>query len=323
MRIDGLAINNFKGFDSKKFFFHPQFNLIVGKNGTGKTSILDALSVAIGCWNDGSGDEPIRNIQVSDVLLKKNIFIENDTDKHLDINLHWESQFPCAVAASGIIQETKIEWCRLLSSSNEKQQILEPLQIFDLARSAFARARKGLDTLLPLIAYYGTGRLGQEPRAAYAVTDPTQIASKEELSRIAGYANSLDPHLSVRQLMLWIARQSWITFQRQGREPPAFRVVKEALTACIEDAEEIQFDATLGEVVVTIAGTVQPFSNLSDGQRSMLAMVGDIAQRAATLNPHLGSRVLQETYGVVLIDELDLHLHPRWQRRIIADLKRF
>ena len=54
----------------------------------------------------------------------------------------------------------------------------------------------------------------------------------------------------------------------------------------------------------------------------MWAMVGDIAEKAATLNPHLGNSVLEETPGVVLIDELDLHLHPKWQRRVIEDLRR-
>ncbi|WP_133512774.1 AAA family ATPase [Candidatus Thiosymbion oneisti] len=67
---------------------------------------------------------------------------------------------------------------------------------------------------------------------------------------------------------------------------------------------------------------IQPFSNLSDGQRSTAALVGDMAQRAARLNPHYGGEVLQQTSGVILIDELDLHLHPRWQRRIIEDLRR-
>jgi len=66
----------------------------------------------------------------------------------------------------------------------------------------------------------------------------------------------------------------------------------------------------------------QPFSNLSDGQRNIFAMIGDIAYKAATLNKHLGEKALKETTGVVLIDELDLHLHPIWQRHIIEDLRR-
>ena len=68
-------------------------------------------------------------------------------------------------------------------------------------------------------------------------------------------------------------------------------------------------------------GEAQPFFNLSDGQRSMLALVGDLAQKAATLNPHLGADALAQTPGLVLIDELDLHLHPTWQRHVIEDLR--
>ena len=66
----------------------------------------------------------------------------------------------------------------------------------------------------------------------------------------------------------------------------------------------------------------QMFSNLSDGQRVMLTLIGDLTRRALTLNPHLEKDVLKQTPGVVSIDELDLHLHPRWQRRVIHDLKR-
>ena len=51
-------------------------------------------------------------------------------------------------------------------------------------------------------------------------------------------------------------------------------------------------------------------------------MIGDLVRRAVLLNPQLGEKVLEETPGIVLIDELDLHLHPKWQRRIIEDLRR-
>lgn len=64
------------------------------------------------------------------------------------------------------------------------------------------------------------------------------------------------------------------------------------------------------------------FRQLSDGYRNMLGMVSDIAQRCVTLNPHLGAAAVAQTPGVVLIDEIDLHLHPKWQRRVVADLTR-
>ncbi|MBL0016659.1 MAG: AAA family ATPase [Bacteroidetes bacterium] len=64
------------------------------------------------------------------------------------------------------------------------------------------------------------------------------------------------------------------------------------------------------------------FRQLSDGYRSMVALVGTIAWRCVRLNPHLGKNAAKESPGIILIDELDLHLHPNWQKRIVGDLKR-
>ena len=91
---------------------------------------------------------------------------------------------------------------------------------------------------------------------------------------------------------------------------------------------------TVSEIVLSIAGEAQPLANLSAGQRMMLALAADLAIKAVTQNAHLLPpdelgpedtplpRVLALTPGVVLIDELDVHLHPKWQRHVAADLKR-
>lgn len=83
--------------------------------------------------------------------------------------------------------------------------------------------------------------------------------------------------------------------------------------------------------MLSIAGQAQPFSNLSAGQRMMAALVADVATKAVMQNAHLVSEagdddpespaVLQQTTGLVLVDEIDAHLHPKWQRRVVRDLK--
>lgn len=322
MKIDRLLVKNFKGFDSREFSFHPEFNLVVGMNGTGKTSALDALSVAVGSWFLGVRGADTRHIRPNEVFLGDFEREDIDEEGHRHFRVQWERVYPCEVTAHGNVQGHHVFWSRSLNSPSGRTTYGNAASIKQLAAKADQAIRKGQDILLPLVSYYGTGRLWQEPREAFTVSDPMKVASKEEQSRLAGYWNSVDPRLSVSQLTRWIARQSWITYQQQNRVPPVFNAVKEALVACVEDAQNLYFDATLGEVVVEFSGGTQPFSNLSDGQRCMLAMVGDIAHKAAKLNPQLGSKVLQETTGVVLIDELDLHLHPRWQRRVIEDLRR-
>ena len=81
---------------------------------------------------------------------------------------------------------------------------------------------------------------------------------------------------------------------------------------------EIYFSAAHNELIVNIGdGQELPIRMLSDGYRNTLGMIGDIAYRMAELNPHLTT----DSSGIVLIDELDLHLHPKWQRHIVNDLK--
>jgi predicted ATP-binding protein involved in virulence len=96
---------------------------------------------------------------------------------------------------------------------------------------------------------------------------------------------------------------------------------------CVPGAEEVWLDADWDQIVMSIGGTVQPMGNLSAGQRMMLAMVADLAIKCVTQNAYLITEedpdaVLRLTPGVVLIDELDVHLHPKWQRRVASDLKR-
>jgi predicted ATP-binding protein involved in virulence len=91
----------------------------------------------------------------------------------------------------------------------------------------------------------------------------------------------------------------------------------------VEEAERFYYDLDLQDLVLVLHdGSTQPFRTLSDGYRNIVAMVADIAWRASALNPQLRDRAPTLAEGVVLIDEIDLHLHPRWQRRVLADLRR-
>jgi predicted ATP-binding protein involved in virulence len=100
-------------------------------------------------------------------------------------------------------------------------------------------------------------------------------------------------------------------------------MVNMALAAVVEGAAGIRYDFAQKSLLVQWHGETPPteFRNLSDGQRVAIALVVDIARRMCLLNPHLGERVTKETPGVVLIDELDVHLHPKWQRLITTGLQ--
>ena len=92
------------------------------------------------------------------------------------------------------------------------------------------------------------------------------------------------------------------------------------------DEVKVQYNLNTNELDVYYTTTDKrrmklPLNQLSDGYKGTVSLVADIAYRMAVLNPQLLDRVLEETPGVVLIDEVDLHLHPAWQQRVLSDLR--
>lgn len=314
MRIDRLNLKNFKGFTEYELNLHPQFNLLVGKNGVGKTSILEALTVAAGSWFLGLRGYDTRHIRPDDVRLAA---FENQDEVR-----SWEQQFPCVVQASGLVKDKNITWTRSLNSARGRTTFVDARKIKDLAAGADSAVRDGRAIILPLISYFPTNRLSNISREQARVLGVEKLKSGAELSRLEAYRHSIEPRVSVSDLVEWFARETWRAFQRQGKYSSTFSIARQAIIKAVMDAKDIDFDANYGEVIVRFEdNSLQPFNNLSDGQRSMLAMVGDLARKCATLNPHLGEDALSKTPGVVLIDELELHLHPAWQRRVVQDLK--
>lgn len=115
-----------------------------------------------------------------------------------------------------------------------------------------------------------------------------------------------------------------------GEKPLLLKTVETAICKCFERISgykntAIIFDLDTHRLVLefeTVNGSLQKFAmdEMSDGYKNTLSMIGDIAYRMAVLNPMLGEKVFEETPGVILIDEIDLHLHPQWQQTIISDL---
>lgn len=317
MRIDSISIENFRGFDSFDCQLHPEFSLIVGENGTGKTAILEALSISIGSWLLGFPGYNSRGIKSSDIRLSLFDYKESPS---------WEEQLPVVIKANGTVTGESISWSRSLNTPNGRTTYADASSIRLLAQMANEFVRGGSEALipidLPIVSYYGTERLWGFPKHSLKTGPSEKVKSQKKHSRLDAYSTSVEPRLSVTELMDWTRRQSWITFQNNGAEPSVLSVFKHALIQNIPRAEHFGYDASFDEVIVGFeGGEKQLFRNLSDGQRCMLSLVGDLARKVGVLNPHLKERALDETSGVVLIDELDLHLHPKWQRKVIEALR--
>lgn len=116
------------------------------------------------------------------------------------------------------------------------------------------------------------------------------------------------------------------TEENDGIPLPAYEVIMEAVRYSLKEelseGQQAIYSSRYGEIAVKNPdGTVINFSALSDGYRNVIKIVTDIATKMCILNPYLGKDTLKETPGIVVIDELDLSLHPTWQRRIVHILK--
>lgn len=160
--------------------------------------------------------------------------------------------------------------------------------------------------------YYGSGRLWNTHK---------DIKSGKPGSQLDAYRYALDPKSDQNAFEEWFKRLSLAKLQK-GHNIPVLDALKEIVLHCVPGAIDFYFDTLEDQITIHLEqeGHI-PFNYLSDGYRNMLAMVADIVHRASKLNPHLGEEVANRTEGVVLIDEIDLHLHPKWQRSVVADLK--
>ncbi|MFT6188673.1 MAG: putative ATP-binding protein involved in virulence [Oleispira sp.] len=313
MRLDRLTVTNFRCYEEQTFNFHPNVNLIVGQNAAGKTAVLDAAAVAIATWLLGfKKKNDKKGLEASDATLS---YVEQEGEAQ------FVEAWPVVVSATGAVAKKEISWERSKETPSGNTRYGNAVELISLAKVLDKQLAE--EVALPLISYYGTMRLWQDPKATKISSnkDKPTSTSPHKPSRLDGYKHCVDPRIATKELVIWFEKQEWQSFQ-QGKEPTMLGVVRSAILGCIKNASNIRYDPKRKELMVFFNdGKVQPFMMLSDGQRCILSLVGDIAQKAATLNPYMGKQVLQSTEGVVLIDELDLHLHPRWQRGLIEDLR--
>jgi predicted ATP-binding protein involved in virulence len=189
---------------------------------------------------------------------------------------------------------------------------------------------------LPVFGYYGTGRLWAQKH----LRDADKLSKAEEADlpiRTFGYRNCMDPASSYKHFREWFI---WAWESRSNMRERAHVTDEERRNAdhrikVIQHVVDIFLMETTGwhtlEYSVEDQKSVILNHNqhgrmkvdyLSDGIRSMLAMVGDIAYRCIKLNPHFGNMATNETHGVVLIDEVDMHLHPSWQQLVLGQLQK-
>jgi predicted ATP-binding protein involved in virulence len=302
MKIQSLSVENFRCFPEMTFAAHERFNLFIGVNGTGKTSVLEALRIAAGALFMEMGSLPRVRLYTPHIKLE-------------DVRLeHLEQQFPVVVEARGRIfaNGEEIAWKRTLTKASGRTTTVHAKKMKLASEYAKHLALRGDQTIaLPLVAYFSTERYKREK---------SDLGMEAAGSRLRGYYHAMDIQTNM-QFFKNLFRTEAFAEQQEGKPSAMIQAVQRAATRCIMGCQSLRHNIRRDMLIAMMNnGEEIPFEMLSDGIRSMLAMVMEIALRACLLNPWLLEHAAEETPGVILIDELDLHLHPAWQRRIITDL---
>jgi len=335
MNLNKITLKNFRCYQSVELELHPHMTVLVANNGQGKTTLLDAIR--IGLWPYvGSFDlaktgyaEPANTITVGDALLMKN---KNDMAR----------QLPSEITLTGDYGQGQQSWKRYRDSEARKSQTKDDVASKQLKKFALhlqenTRNLHENPISLPVFGYYGTGRLWNKKPLRRKKTGSKNRKSDENIRTFA-YRDCLDPASNYQQF------EEWFTSSFKKIREEQIKQLESGISS-IQAAPEIANPVTVIQKSVNTLLKVTGWQNisysethdkslvlqhpekgmlkvdqLSDGIKNMLAMVADIAYRCALLNAHLGADAALKTEGVILIDEVDMHLHPEWQQTVIASL---
>lgn len=312
MRIKKLELHNFRCFEHYELELAERFTLLIGDNGSGKTAVLDALAISTNAFL-----HEIPEIEIGD----KYFLISDDIRKSTRImgQTHIEeTEERTTVHPSCVLNNKPIEWFEFITIRDNKptsHYVGDSPEYLSKLVDDLVKNRSNISSFFPVIAYYGTGRLWKITASNLETLPPS--------SRLLGYENCLNSALGLERLLRWFKTQELAALQKQERRH-VLEAVREAIISMIPDAKKVFWDMDLDELVIETVIQEKlhsmPFHLLSDGYRNMVGMVADIAYRMATLNPQLESEAIKQTEGIVLIDEIDLHLHPNWQGIVVERL---
>jgi predicted ATP-binding protein involved in virulence len=302
MRLTSLTFENFRGFEKFALTFPTAGpTVLVGRNGSGKSTVVDGIAIALGGWLSG-----FRDVAAADLrpIVKE--------DARL---VGFERCWPIDVSATALFGRREVLWSRSLANVRSRTKT-QGKDLFAAAANAEKHITEA-STTLPLVADYATGRLWLSKRKG-------RTFEKGPLSRTAGYLAALESANDTHRFSDWLRRES--SGMEGGVVPESLRGLARPLSALFERDVGTYWTAVFEEPTLVLPNerskpVAVPISHLSDGQRSLFLLATDLFWRAYTLNPHFGEDAAAQTPGVVLIDELDLHLHPAWQATVLANLQ--
>lgn len=308
MILKNLHITNFKLFEEIEFEFESGFNLILGDNGTGKTTVLEAATVAVSGFLNGMEDVATRNIYKKDVhyqIVKDNNGIPNVLYKEL-------AEIESTINYDGI----DYTWSRAKKGvAGSSRTSINPRDILKVSRDLINSTE---NKTLPLISYQSASRHWISARS-----DANEKKRKQLHNRRCGYLGCLEKTANLASVNNWCKQMEWgsLRMNHISENYEQFGKIVSKFMGIMNDGtvSEVIFNPNSEVLLYCENGEYKAIEDLSAGYQSVLNLILDLAYRMAILNPDKGDDI-PNAEGIVLIDEIDSNLHPKWQWRIVEAL---
>lgn len=307
MKIQKLYMENYRGVQSLPLLFDEKLNVLYGVNGSGKSTALDAVAIMLS-WiinrvrHAGSSGRPIVE---SDIM-------NGRFAAKIDLTLEDENR---------IISWQLVKKRKGHRATDEKSNLQEVTALAEDLQEMISNTSEQVN--IPLFVYYPVNR---------GVLDiPLRIREKHRFNLLAAYDDALTSGANFRTFFEWFRERE--DLENENRKyinafikpddfhfpDPQLETVRKALTIFLPEFTDFSVRRNPLRMEVEKNGKRLTVNQLSDGEKCLIALVGDLARRLAIANPVLDKSPLHGN-GLVLIDEIDLHLHPRWQRMVVPKL---
>jgi predicted ATP-binding protein involved in virulence len=307
MKLQNLTMENFRACERLELELGSRLTIMLGNNGSGKTSVLDGIAIGMGAV-------------LTHLPLVSGITFRKTGD------IRQQANVLAPYTRIGLEMASGLKWDRV--KRRDKSQAtakatplaigLKGLEAY-LDESVIDRLNTGEGYELPIMAYYGVSR-------AVLEVPLRRKGFPKEHTRLEALSQSLEAQSSFRSAFIWFYNKENEEHRLQ-KEKRSFDVtlkeldaVRHAINLVFPDISNPHIEVNPLRLAVTINGETLDLMQLSDGYKTLLGLVIDLSMRMGLANPHLKDPLSAE--AVVMIDEVDLHLHPSWQQRVLADLLR-
>ena len=302
MKLKSVTIENYRAIENLELSLDQSLTVLHGANGHGKTSLLSAIAVGLGEWLGSFLDELSFDLSEED-------WREGAASPRIVVE-----------SIDGIIGERRED------KATDEREEAQRIAVNDAMQSGLEEALATREEDMPIVAFYGTDRMLSD------IPDwvLSQRGSQYKPSRRDALKGAL-AHTDFEDLLTWFYfKENEELRERRERRDFDYQlkdvsVIRQAISTMLPEVSDPRIELNPLRFVVSQKseeGRTEKLSlnQLSGGYRIVLALAADLARRMAQGNPHLDDPLQSE--AIVLIDEIELHLHPAWQQRILNDLMR-